>query len=80
MFFDSHAHYDDEKFNDDRYDILDNIKDKGVSLILNAACSVKSASSCIELAEKYDFIYASVGIHPHDSKNARLEDLEMKGE
>jgi TatD DNase family protein len=77
MFFDSHAHYDDKKFDDDRYEILDNMKSKGVSLILNAASSIESSKTCIELAQKYDFVYASVGIHPHDSKSFLPDDVEV---
>ena len=68
MYFDSHAHYDDERFNDDRDKLLSAVGEAGIALILNAASSLESAKLCIELAGKYPFIYASVGVHPHDSK------------
>ena len=75
MYFDTHAHYDDKRFNDDRAELLGGMPAAGVSLILNAASSLKSAKFSIELADKYPFIYASVGVHPHDSKSMTDETL-----
>ena len=69
MFFDTHAHYDDRRFNEDREQLLDGMADAGVSLILNSSSSVRSARVCLELADRYPFIYASIGVHPHDSKS-----------
>lgn len=66
MFFDSHAHYDDRRFDVDREILLESMKQKGVSYILNAASNIATSLECINLAENYDFIYASVGVHPHD--------------
>ncbi|MCL2045072.1 MAG: TatD family hydrolase [Oscillospiraceae bacterium] len=68
MYFDTHAHYDDKQFNDNRMEVLDIMESAGISLILNAASSEESAEICIELADKYEFIYASIGVHPHDAK------------
>ena len=75
MYFDTHAHYEDKRFNDDRDELLSSMSSNGVSLILNAACSLKSAKFSIKLAEKYPFIYASVGVHPHDSKSMTDETI-----
>ncbi|NLY42735.1 MAG: TatD family hydrolase [Clostridiaceae bacterium] len=72
MFFDSHAHYDDERFDEDRDTLLKGMPGKGISYILNAASNIDSSKECIRLAEKYDFIYAAVGVHPHDA--ATLDD------
>jgi len=69
MYFDTHAHYDDRRFNDDREGLLDSMLDGGVTLILNSASSLRSAKFSLMLADKYPFIYASVGVHPHDSKS-----------
>ena len=69
MYFDTHAHYDDRRFNDDRDELLGSMASSGVSLILNAASSLRSAKFSLKLADRYDFIYASVGVHPHDSKS-----------
>jgi len=69
MFFDTHAHYDDKRFNDDRDEVLGSMESAGVTLILNAASSLKSAIFSLKLADKYPYIYASVGVHPHDAKS-----------
>ena len=69
MYFDTHAHYCDKQFNEDRDTLLESMTDGGVSLILNAGSSLRSSKLSLELADKYSFIYASVGVHPHDSKS-----------
>ena len=68
MYFDTHAHYDDKLFDDDRDLVLGRMQNHGVSLIVNAASSLKSSRDGIALADRYPFIYASVGVHPHDAK------------
>ena len=68
MYFDTHAHYDDRRFNEDRDELLLSMNEAGVSLILNAGSSLKSSKSGLKLADEYPFIYASVGVHPHDAK------------
>ncbi|MCX7708871.1 MAG: TatD family hydrolase [Clostridia bacterium] len=70
MLFDTHAHYDDEKFEKDRNEVILKAHASGVDYILNAACNISSAVECIALSQEYDFIYAAVGIHPHN-----VEDL-----
>ena len=69
MYFDTHAHYCDKRFNEDRDELLESMADGGVSLILNSGSSLRSSRISLELADKYPFIYASVGVHPHDSKS-----------
>jgi len=69
MYFDTHAHYDDRRFNEDRDELLKSMRDAGVSLILNSGSSLRSSRFGLKLADKYDFVYASVGVHPHDSKS-----------
>lgn len=66
MFFDTHAHYDSDWFDDDRFDILDSMKDGNVGLIIDPGCDLTSSKTAIELSERYDFIYAAVGWHPED--------------
>ena len=63
---DTHAHYDDRAFDDDRYEILDEILNDNVKSIITIGCSIESSKNAIKLAEKYPQIYASVGIHPSD--------------
>jgi len=69
MYFDTHAHYYDRLFNDDRDELLDSMEGAGVTLIMNSAISLKSAKYSLRLADNYPFVYASVGVHPHDSKS-----------
>jgi len=69
MYFDTHAHYDDKRFNDDRDEILRSMQESGITVILNSASSLRSAKFSLKLADKHPFIYASVGVHPHDSKS-----------
>lgn len=67
MYFDSHAHLDARRFDEDRHHILTDLKNHGVTRIMNVGCDLKSSESSIELAEAYDFVYASVGSHPDDA-------------
>ena len=75
MYFDTHAHYDDKRFNDDRDVLLGSMIDGGITLILNAGSSLRSSKFGIKLAEKYPLIYSSVGVHPHDSKSMTDETI-----
>lgn len=65
--FDTHAHYDDEAFDEDREVVLKQIQEAGVIGVLNCACSRKSLSTTNELTLKHDFIYGALGIHPSDA-------------
>lgn len=76
MFFDSHAHYDDKRFSKDRYKIIENAHKAGVEYIMNVGADLKTSADSIALAEKYPFVYAAVGVHPHDVKNLEEEDIE----
>lgn len=64
MYFDSHAHYDDTKFDSDRSDLLTNLKE--VDCIINCGADLNSSEKSLQLADKFDFIYAAVGIHPEN--------------
>ena len=64
MIFDSHAHYDDEAFDADREQVIEQIREKGVIGVLNCGASIEGARASVELAKKYDFFYAAVGVHP----------------
>jgi len=80
MIFDSHAHYDDEAFNEDREEVIKGLKDKGVIGVLNCGSSLEGARMSVELSSKYDFIYSAVGIHPEyaDIVNEKLIE-ELRG-
>lgn len=65
MIFDTHSHYDDGQFDEDRSEVLKKIGED--CRVVNAGASLKSSRCSVELAESYDFIYAAVGVHPDDS-------------
>jgi TatD DNase family protein len=65
-YFETHAHYDDERFNNDREQIIDSLKKEGVTTCINVGCSIETSKESVELANKYDFIYAACGIHPSE--------------
>lgn len=76
MIFDTHAHYDDEKFDCDRYDVIDGLFENGVSGILNCATCVENFDATLELSEKYERVYAALGVHPSDCYRYKsLEDV-----
>ena len=66
MLFDTHAHYDDERFDEDREALLRAMPEKGVGLIVNPGCDLASSRTAVDMAQKYDFLYAAVGIHPEN--------------
>ena len=66
MIFDTHAHYDDDAFDDDRDVLLSGMKEAGVEYIVNVGASMASSERSIRLAEKYPFVYAAVGVHPDE--------------
>ena len=57
------------RFDEDREELIKSLKEKHVELVLNPGADIKSSISSVELANKYDFIYAAVGVHPHDVKD-----------
>ncbi len=65
-FFDTHAHYDDSRFDEDREVVIEKIYKSGVTRCANVGCNVETTKMSIELAKKYDFFYAICGIHPSE--------------
>ena len=66
MLFDTHAHYDDERFDGDREALLADMPEKNVGLIVNPGCDISSSRTAVALAESFGFVYAAVGIHPEN--------------
>ncbi|MBQ5608176.1 MAG: TatD family hydrolase [Oscillospiraceae bacterium] len=64
MLFDTHAHLNDSAFDADREELMAGFADKGIGLVMNAGCSLESSRDIIKLAERYPWLYASVGSHP----------------
>lgn len=67
MIFDSHAHYDDEKFDEDREQLLKELNNDGVVGIINCGSSLKGLEMSVKLSEENDFVYAAAGIHPENA-------------
>ena len=66
MIFDTHAHYDDDAFDDDREELLSSLKSAGVGIVVNSGASLDGCRRTIELTEKYPFIYGTLGVHPDE--------------
>lgn len=66
MIFETHAHYDDDKFTEDRDELIMAVHESGVHPIINVGASIHSTQTTLELAKRYPFIYAAVGVHPSD--------------
>lgn len=75
MIFDTHAHYDDEAFDQDREQLLEEIHEKGVEFIVNIGASMASCQKTLELTEKYSFIYGAMGVHPSETGELTGEDI-----
>lgn len=75
-YIDSHAHYDDERFDTDRDELLWRIHKGGVLKIVNMGCNILRSQLSVEYSEKYPFMYAAVGIHPEDVQNTPADYLE----
>jgi len=65
---DSHAHLDSQKFDGDREAVIERAREAGLVAILNVGGDLASSRAAVALAERYDFIYAAVGVHPHDAR------------
>jgi len=67
MLFDTHAHYDDERYDEDRDLLLNSLKDEAVDLVVNAGSGLTQSKRGLEIAQKYPFVYAAIGVHPHEA-------------
>ena len=75
--FDSHAHYNDEKFEQDREQILQKVYESGVTNLICAGYSLESSKQAIEIAKAHEFIHAIVGISPNDILGANTEEKQV---
>ncbi len=76
MYFDTHAHYDDRAFDEDREALLQGLGEGAVKLIIDPGCDVLSSRKALELAERFDFVYAAVGLHPEEMDKYSPESFE----
>ncbi|OON97511.1 MAG: hydrolase TatD [Epulopiscium sp. Nele67-Bin005] len=76
--FDSHAHYNNPQFDEDRdYLLGEYLQEQGVQYVMNAGADIESSKAGVLLSEKYPFMYASVGVHPHDVKSMTDESIQI---
>ena len=76
MFFDTHAHLNDERFDGDREAFIASLPQNGVDNTCEIGFDIESSKKAAELAERYDFIYAAVGVHPHDVESLCEDDMD----
>lgn len=67
MIFESHAHYDDDAFDEDREELLNSFREKGIEYVINVGANIQTTKNTIALTEEYPFIYGAVGVHPSDT-------------
>ena len=75
MYFETHAHFDDERYSEDREQVIEEARRTGVDIIVNCGSTIRTSRASVDLAAKHDFVYASVGVHPHDAKSLNPENL-----
>lgn len=73
--FDTHAHYDDEAFDEDREELLSGLPTEGIGRVVNVGASLASCKKCVELSEKYDYIYTAIGVHPSETAELNEENF-----
>lgn len=76
QFFDSHAHYNDEKFDEDRETAIEQIYDEGITKMVCVGYDVKSSEFAVKIANQYDFMYTTVGISPNDIENLSSSEID----
>lgn len=75
--FDTHSHYDDEKFNPDRDELLSTLQSQGVSFVVSCGCDIDTTQFNFDLSQKYDYIYFTAGFHPENLEGFTLGELEV---
>lgn len=80
MIFDTHTHYDDDAFEEDRRDILLSLQQNGIEAVVDVGASLASSARALELAEEFDFVYAAVGVHPTETPELTEENFGWIGE
>lgn len=77
MIIDTHAHYDDEAFNQDRDVVIQKLKQAGIELVVNVGASMQTSQNTVNLCRNYDFIYGAVGVHPNETAELSEESIQI---
>lgn len=80
MIFETHAHYDDERFHEDRDELLRRLPEEGIGVVINSGASVESTRDTIRLAKDYPHVYAAVGVHPSEIEELNEEFMQWMKE
>lgn len=75
--FDSHAHYEDSRYDEDRQAVLSSMSSNGVSYIVNVGSSVETSRKTVELVKSHPYIYGSVGVHPEECGDMTEADIDI---
>ena len=74
--FDTHAHYDDEAFDDDREELIGRLKESGIGCVINVGASILSCKTTLELTQAHSFIYGALGVHPNETAELTEDHME----
>lgn len=75
MIFDTHAHYDDEAFDEDRDDLLTSLFENGIEAVTNVGASIKTSRNTLKMVEKYPYVYGAIGVHPNETGELNEDDI-----
>ena len=70
MIFDTHAHYDDEAFDEDREELLTSLFTQGIEAVTNVGASIKTSENTLKLVDQYPNVYGAIGVHPVKPQNS----------
>ena len=76
MIFDTHAHYDDEAFDQDREELIESLPAAGIETVVNVGASLESTKTTLALAERYSYFYGAAGVHPNETGELTEADME----
>lgn len=77
MIFETHAHYDDEKFDIDREELLNSMKEQGIGTIVNVGSDMKTSQWTAEAVKRYSIMYGAVGVHPSETEGMTQKDIDV---
>ena len=77
MIFDTHAHYDDKQFDQDREELLASMKDNGIGTIVDVGSNMETSAWIVEAVKRYPMMYGAVGVHPSDTTDLTEADMDI---
>ena len=71
MLIDTHTHLDDARYNDDRETVITRAREAGIEAVVTIGCDLPTSQAAVALADRFPFVYASIGVHPHEVKHVQ---------